>query len=627
MTDLKTGLRLLLLSLTIGSSVGQTEPPNDAETMLLDFVPFFKIPLKIAIFVCWPNEKSAELVRRMMMTTTQSPHLMQLHNDSLENVALLDTLEPHQHLAVIDVACPNSERFLTQAGYRIYHRIRWVLLDSEAVGFDGRERRESKVLNLLGGMEVTGNCEVFYFTWSDGGDLLVKDVYRISMPSGLISNVVAIWRNGTFNDQRMGLSTAVRRRNLQQTAIRTTVVYTDNYTLHHFEDYENPQIGTPCRTSYHLARILYHFYLNATMEKRFTSSWCYPNALGLCGDFIDNRTEATATVLLIVAWRLNYVAYLKTPIFAHVRFIYKMPNLSMTDNIFELPFNTNVWACTFALVVLSGGLFAGARAVGKRKYREHLELIDSAFNVIPIAAQQGSIIEAKGIGLRTFILVTLIGLMALEVSFSAKIISLIQAPSRRINTLKDLLESKLEVAADDTVYNRHFLSTATEPVRRELYEKKLLLKNGSMNVYGMEDGIARVREGLFAYHLYASTGYKRVSETFDEVEKCYLREMKLVPTSIGYLSVKLNYTLREHFHVGLMRMFEAGVHNRVYNKMHTSKPSCVKGASFRPLGLIDIKFAVDLMCWGLATALLILLLESLWRKYKISRIPLFQYIE
>lgn len=118
-----------------------------------------------------------------------------------------------------------------------------------------------------------------------------------------------------------------------------------------------------------------------------------------------------------------------------------------------------------------------------------------------------------------------------------------------------------------------------------------------------------------------------MSETFDEVEKCYLREMKLVPTSIGYLSVKLNYTLREHFHVGLMRMFEAGVHNRVYNKMHTSKPSCVKGASFRPLGLIDIKFAVDLMCWGLATALLILLLESLWRKYKISRIPLFQYIE
>lgn len=63
-------------------------------------------------------------------------------------------------------------------------------------------------------------------------------VYRISMPSGLISNVVAIWRNGTFDDQRMGLSTAVRRRNLQQTAIRTTVVYTDNYTLHHFEDYE-----------------------------------------------------------------------------------------------------------------------------------------------------------------------------------------------------------------------------------------------------------------------------------------------------------------------------------------------------------------------------------------------------
>lgn len=100
---------------------------------------------------------------------------MQLHNDSIENVALLDTLEPHQHLAVIDKACPNSERFLAEAAYRIYHRVRWILLDSSVGSSDGGSNRESDMLRLLSGLEVTGICELFYFTWSDNGDLQVKD--------------------------------------------------------------------------------------------------------------------------------------------------------------------------------------------------------------------------------------------------------------------------------------------------------------------------------------------------------------------------------------------------------------------------------------------------------------------
>lgn len=50
MICLKKGL--LFLPLVFGSS---TAPPTDAETMLVDFVHFFKAPLKIPIFVCWTN--------------------------------------------------------------------------------------------------------------------------------------------------------------------------------------------------------------------------------------------------------------------------------------------------------------------------------------------------------------------------------------------------------------------------------------------------------------------------------------------------------------------------------------------------------------------------------------------
>ncbi|XP_062542162.1 uncharacterized protein LOC134210155 [Armigeres subalbatus] len=560
------------------------------------------------------------------MTVTHKPHVMQLHNDSVENLALLDTLEPHQHLAVIDRACPNSERFLVEARYRIYHKIRWVLLDSTEDSA-GAEQKETDMLRFVNALEVTGSCNLFYFTMSKEGELVAKDVYRISIDTELITSVVAIWRNGAFEDQQIGKSVAARRRNLQLTPIRTTVIYTTNYTLSHFDDYESPQIDTIARNSYHIARVLYDFYLNATMKRKYATSWCYPNIEGMCSDIIGNRTDFGAALLFMIQPRLKALSYTKVPIRTLIRIIYKTPNLSTTDNIFELPFDANVWSCTAGLSVLAGGLTLAAYLFNRKTDAAKTQPSDAAFNIIPVACQQGSTIEAHGISRKAFILVSLIGLMFLEVSYSAKIISLIQAPSERISTLKDLLESKLELATADTPYNRHYLSTDTEPVRRALYEKKLLLKNGSMNIYSVKDGIAKIREGLFAYHVYTSTAYQRVSETYDEVEKCYLRELVFFANSKGYLPMKMNYTFREHINVGMMRILETGVFIREHNRMHFSKPSCDRAASFRPLTVVDIRFSIELMGWGLGIAFLLLLGETLWRKYRISRIPIFPYVE
>lgn len=156
--------------------------------------------------------------------------------------------------------------------------------------------------------------------------------------------------------------------------------------------------------------------------------------------------------------RLKQVAFLKMPIIGNMRFIFKAPNLSLTDNIFKLPFNIHVWSCTFLLIILVGGLFLIVRLVSRRENSEHLKLGDAVFNVISITSQQGFTSEVNGIGQKGLILVTLVGLMFLEVSFSAKIISLIQAPSEKINTLKDLLESKMEVACHDAIYNRHHIA-------------------------------------------------------------------------------------------------------------------------------------------------------------------------
>lgn len=63
-------------------------------------------------------------------------------------------------------------------------------------------------------------------------------VYRNSMESGLLGEEIGIWCNGTIEDKRAGRSVSVRRKNLQQLPLRTTLLYTDNQTLDHFDDYE-----------------------------------------------------------------------------------------------------------------------------------------------------------------------------------------------------------------------------------------------------------------------------------------------------------------------------------------------------------------------------------------------------
>lgn len=54
--------------------------------------------------------------------------------------------------------------------------------------------------------------------------------------------------------------------------------------------------------------------------------------------------------------------------------------------------------------------------------------------------------------------VVFIILMFLYTSYSANIVALLQSPSKKIKTLKDLYNSRLKLGADDTVYNHYYFT-------------------------------------------------------------------------------------------------------------------------------------------------------------------------
>ncbi|XP_058449198.1 uncharacterized protein LOC131429168 [Malaya genurostris] len=574
----------------------------DSATLISDLILFLKVPLKLAVFVCWNEEKSFQFIRKLLKSDGSRSFLLQLKSPSVENLPILDTLEPHQHLAIVDAACPETGNFLAAAGYRIYDKIRWVILNgNQTYGPDPDpvDAQENIVLRTLADLPVTGR------------------LYRRSMRTDLITSVIGIWRNGTIRDLRKENTVVVRRRNLEKVSVNITSVYYKNYTLNHFNDNENKHIDTMPRLSYQVLHTLLVYYLNATPANKVTNNTGYLDPktgkmTGMILDLMNHDAEVGGSIALMVRSRLPQVDFMKINFPADMKYVFKTPNLSITNNIFELPFASSVWLCLLGLLIVAAGAFATINIISPRenkstRNRQH-EAIDAAFDVVAVATNQGSMINSESLSQRLLVIVCLFGLMFLGVGYSAKIVSLIQAPSEKISSLKDLLDSRLELGINYAFYNRIYLAAAKDPVRRALYEQKIVGKNGSLNIYELNDGVSRLREGLFAYHGDLSPIYYRISETFNDVEKCYLREIRSEICN-GYYIVQLNYTMREHFNVGFARMWEVGVSARKYSMMNSEKPRCVEGTEFRPLKVIDLIFAMEIVTGGVAMAVIIMIVE------------------
>ncbi|XP_050352202.1 uncharacterized protein LOC126774709 [Nymphalis io] len=152
----------------------------------------------------------------------------------------------------------------------------------------------------------------------------------------------------------------------------------------------------------------------------------------------------------------------------------------------------------------------------KRRTQTQLDgsIGDAMLLTISALSQQG----------RIMLFVVFTALMALYAAYSANIVVLLQAPSNTIKTLEQLAHSKMTIAALDVDYNHFVLKAQKDQLRRLIY-KKIEPEIGKGNFYNLNEGVERVRQGLFAFHSLMETVYRRIEETFLETEKCDLVEV------------------------------------------------------------------------------------------------------
>lgn len=88
--------------------------------------------------------------------------------------------------------------------------------------------------------------------------------------------------------------------------------------------------------------------------------------------------------------------------------------------------------------------------------------------------------------------------------------------------MHDLYNSKFELGVEDTPYNRHYFSVATEPFERKVYLEKLAPPGKKDRFMNAAEGVSRARKGLFAFIAEETVTYKLMEDTYFEHEKCGL---------------------------------------------------------------------------------------------------------
>lgn len=349
----------------------------------------------------------------------------------------------------------------------------------------------------------------------------------------------------------------------------------------------------------------------------------------MIGELSSKTADLGASPLFFTSDRVDVIDYIACTSQTRSKFVFRSPKLSFTDNVFLMPFDAGVWLSLIAMVVISSlVLYVGSRAEWKSQMSKEIEnpstlrpsLYDTFFVLLCAFCQQGSFSLPISFGSRLITMISFTALMFMYASYSANIVALLQSPSSKIRTLEDLYNSRIKLGVDDTVFNHYYFSHAEESVRAAIYANKIKTKDGGENFYNINEGVQKVREGLFAFHMEVGVGYKILLETFQEDEKCGLQEIQYLEVIDPFYAIQKNSSYKELFKIGLLSLREFGLQDRENSKLYTKKPKCAgHGSKFISVGLFDIQPALMIFVYGVGASLIVALLEKLYEMNRLSK--------
>ncbi|XP_068908237.1 ionotropic receptor 75a-like isoform X3 [Tenebrio molitor] len=482
--------------------------------MINDFVEHYNKTQIVLGFVCRKND-ALKLVKHF------SKKLHQVKAVSVDTRELPYPIPPTYVTFVLDGQCSGAKHLLLRAdAERLFATpFKWIV--SYDYSYDVADLIENFTeLNLLVDSDVTVAIMENRETFS------LQKIYKRHVNGSMLVENIGNWtkRHG-FVDNGYEKIIYKRRRDLKKTILNSCIVITNNDSLNHLTDKRDIHIDSIAKVNYVLVEHLSDT-VNAVLNYSVRGTWGYKNNeskwSGMIGELTRNEADIGGTALFLTSDRIEIIDYIAMTTPTRSKFIFRQPKLSYVANVFTLPFDGLVWASTCALLlIMAMVLYVVVKwEWKKKKYVEianesnDIEIpnswVEVTFTTVAVLCQQGSSSIPFSIPGRITLIFLLVSLMFLYTSYSANIVALLQSSSNSIQTLQDILHSRLDVGVDNTVFNHFYFPNATEPVRRALYLQKVAPPGQKPKFYSIDEGIRRMREGLFAFHVETGPGYKFV---------------------------------------------------------------------------------------------------------------------
>nr|ARO70547.1 antennal ionotropic receptor 75q2-2 [Dendrolimus punctatus] len=610
-------LTCLLVMLLYFSSTICNANIDQQSKLIASVIRTFGRPATVISTVCWPKHRIVELFSYLSEENVIQTSMV--HIDEVNEIPRTNTQE-HYTVFLVDLTCVNSIEFINMGNVQNYFRspYRWIIIDKNNLASDIIPQALTNVNILI-----------------DGEVLLVRNTNQLYLVYKI--NLISNWTIEPFNirDDKNSLqisnqfvdSVALRRMNLKGNEIKICYVLTDDDSINHLTDKVKDYVDTITKVNFPTTNHLLDF-LNAQRKYYFANTWGYRvNGTwnGMTGYLVRREVDIGGSPMFFTSERIPFVDYIASPTPTLSKFVFQQPKLSYENNLFLLSFRTSVWYSIIALIFLVF-LVLLIVTIWEWKCMEYnktetdfsigvlrANIADIVVLMFGAACQQGSPVELKGVLGRVVMLILFLTLMFLYTSYSANIVSLLQSSSTQIKTLEDLLNSRIKLGVHDTVFNKYYFTTATEPIRKAIYEKKIAPPGAVPRFMSMEEGIKKMEKGLFAFHMEIGVGYKFVGKYFKEGEKCGLREIQYLQVMDPYLAVQKDTPYKEMFKIGLKRIQEHGLQNRENRFLYEKRPKCSgRESNFVSVSMVDCYPALLVLSYGTIFALVILAFESLW---------------
>ncbi|XP_024081151.1 uncharacterized protein LOC106669347 isoform X2 [Cimex lectularius] len=444
-----------------------------------------------------------------------------------------------------------------------------------------------------------------------GSSIRYFDIYKITDSQPLKVKLVGEGsvQNVTF------FKRIAERSDFEGVKLRTATAILRPEVYKGLENLENPEIDTWPKMHYPLiVNLAKQLNFEFTLEVVNDYGWLRNgNFSGLMGLLQRGEVDFGATGFFINPDRITAVDFTGDTYSLKSMIIFKQPALSTVSNIFLLPFSRLVWIACGVLSILVIALLTLQVIISYRFnsnfFTTRVTFYDVVTLVFGFICQQGTYLTPISSSARIIIFIFSLSALFFYTSYSANIVALLQSTSPVLKNITDLTNSHLMLKIQDLEYNRIFMKDSVDPNVKALYDKKI--KPFGSKAYCLpREGVRLLRTGTVAFQVEVNLGYKIISETFGESEKCGLGEIRMIFIPSLAVPVVKKSGYRDIFKQMLIWQRECGIMKRLAKIWVPDRPNCEgKGTSFLRVGMVDFLPALLALIYGMGICITVFFLE------------------